>query len=182
MKTPIPIIRMFSTVSPIVSRLRSLSVLLLYLVSALMLTACEETPLKPGNAADLITEIKAAQKKQVRESSGPEAYECFTLADYRAFQEGKVAQKTAEAMKQNRKFMEGVLALGAQADSALAEFIASCRKPLRPTWGQLGRISPEGQTDAGNAAEFDIANAAADLIKELVKLNAEELQQVFRKP
>src|SRR2546426_350937 len=61
-----------------------------------------------------------------------------------------------------------------------AQFIEECRRPLRLTWSQLGRISREGQTDAGQRAELDIANAIADTAFELCKLTDQELFNVFK--
>src|SRR5207253_3011367 len=61
-----------------------------------LLSACAEAPLKAGNIADIVTEIKAAQKRHVRESSGTQAYECFTDLDYQEFKAGKVRRKSPE--------------------------------------------------------------------------------------
>ncbi|MDP6420784.1 MAG: hypothetical protein QF672_05595 [SAR202 cluster bacterium] len=46
----------------------------------------------------------------------------------------------------------------------------SADKPLRRTWAELGRVSREGQTEAGQEAERMTATAIVNLVKELVIL------------
>ncbi|HEV7404025.1 MAG TPA: hypothetical protein VGO11_13890 [Chthoniobacteraceae bacterium] len=151
----------------------------LVFVPPLAAAADADAPLKTGSAADIVTAIQAAQKRLVRESYGQLAHECFTEVDLEQFRRDKVAWHAAEALQNHRKFMEGVLALRAQPERAQTAFVSGCRKPLRLTWAELGHIGRDGQTDAGNAAERDIANAAADLLERLVKLSAEEVQAAF---
>lgn len=147
--------------------------------SALTFSACAESPLQPGNVADVSNCIKEAQKKFVRVSMGIYAYECFTDDDFREFKVDKVPQKVAEALRANRRFMEGVIALRAKPEAEREALIKACRRPLRPTWAELGRISPEGQTEAGNAAELDIAKAVADLVEQLVKLPDAKIAELY---
>jgi len=138
-------------------------------------------PLKPGDINDIVELIKQSQRENVRESYGEWAGQCFTDEDYQAFTMYNRPQKIASALKGNRKFMEAVLALKAMPEEERNQFVSGCRRPLRPTWAQLGRISPEGQTVAGQRAEIDIANAVADTVLELLKLSYEEIFTVFKK-
>jgi len=57
--------------------------------------------------------------------------------------------------------------------------LEACTKPLHPTWAQLGKISPEGQTDAGQKAEIMIATAVVDLVKTLVRLPRSEIEKLY---
>ena len=143
--------------------------------------ACAEPPLKPGDPADIVAAIQKEQKQEVRESYGEFASECFTVADLASFEQAKTAEKVAAGMRAQRKFMEGILALSAKPGSEQNAFVAACRKPLRPTWAALGKVSAEGQTEAGQKAEIAIAKSVADLVEELVKLPDEKLQELFKK-
>jgi len=161
--------------------MRALPVALFFTLPVVALKASDDAPLKSGNESDVETAIKIAQKINVRESCGPEADECFTDADYQEFTARKMPRKIAQSLRSDRKFMEGLLALRETPAAEREAFIRSFRRALRPTWAELGRISCEGQTDAGKAAELDIANAVADMVEELVKLPEEKIDEIFRK-
>ena len=149
-------------------------------VFVVVMAGCDTRPLGLGDPNDLIKAISRAQKNYVREAQGEMAYQCFTEADYQTFFVSHRAQKIAEELKGDRKFMEAILGLNAKSATEQAQFIAECRRPLRLTWTQLGRISHEGQTDAGQRAELDIANAIADMILELCRLSETDLYRVFK--
>lgn len=143
--------------------------------------SCEEAPLEAGDINDIVKAIQKSQKKYVRESYGEWAHQCFTDLDYQAFLQGKRPQLIARNLKGNRKFMEAVIALKAMPEKERVRFIEGCRRPLRPTWAQLGRISREGQTVAGQQAELEIADAVAETVLELLKLSDDEIFTVFKK-
>lgn len=138
-------------------------------------------PLKPGNETYIAAAIAKAQREHVRVSSGLSAQECFSAMDLMEFRTQKAAQKIANALRNDPRFIEGVLALRGKPERDCAAAIRALRKPLRPRWAELGRISAEGQTDAGHAAELLIANAAADLVQELVKLPDETFRPISLK-
>ena len=73
------------------------------------------------------------------------------------------------------------MALKSLPDEEQAPFIEDLRRPLRPTWRQLGRISREGQTEAGQQAELDIANVVADVVWELSKLSNEGIGAIWQR-
>jgi hypothetical protein len=157
------------------------AIIIITTVLVTIIVACEERPLEAGNVDDIVKLIRNGQKKNVRESYGKWAGQCFTDIDYIAFHRGKRPERIARKLKGNRQFMEAVIALKAMPDSERADFIKRCRRPLRLTWAQLGRISREGQTEAGQCAEIDIANAVADTLLELCHLSEDELFTVFKK-
>ena len=108
--------------------------------------------------------IMAAQKANVRESSGTDSYECFTGRDYSNFRSAKTADKIAAELLAQREIQAAILTLRKKSVAQREEIVKQWRCPLRKTWAQLGRISREGQTDAGQQAETDIANAVVDAI------------------
>ena len=150
------------------------------LTVVLIIASCQEKPLKVGDINDIVELIERLQKKYVRESYGELAHQCFTDIDYQAFTMDKRPQKIAQKLKGNREFMEAVLALKAMPEEERNQFVKRCRRPLRPTWAQLGRISKEGQTVAGQRAEIDIADAVADTVLNLLNLSNEEIFTVFK--
>jgi hypothetical protein len=138
-------------------------------------------PLKSGDVSEVEKAIKTAQKDNVRVSWGTRAGECFTDMDYQKFKTEQVPLKIAQSLRSDRAFLEGVLALREKPAAEREKFIQSCRRSLHLTWAELGHIGPDGQTDAGQAAELDIANAVADMIEELVKLPEEKNDEIFQK-
>lgn len=147
----------------------------------LAVASCEEAPLEAGDINDIVKLIKNAQQQNVRESFGKWEGQCFTDRDYDAFRRSERPQRIARNLKGNRKFICAVIALKAMPEKERVRFIEGCRRPLRPTWAQLGRISREGQTVAGQQAELEIADAVADTALELLKLSHDDLLTLFKK-
>ena len=109
-------------------------------------------------------QIMAAQKLHVRESSGTYAYQCFTSEDYQQFRLGKVAEKVAEKVVARKDVQAAIVALRAMPTAERDKLLATWRRPLRKTWSELGRITAEGQTLAGQKAEIEIANAVVNAV------------------
>jgi len=157
------------------------SALIALTLVVMAVSSCQKAPLKAGDIHNIEALIKKAQKQYVRESYGEWAHQCFTDLDYQAFIRNQRPQRIARGLKGNRKFMEAVMALKSLPDEEQAPFIEDLRRPLRPTWRQLGRISREGQTEAGQRAELDIANAVADVVWELSKLSNEDIGTMWQR-
>lgn len=150
-------------------------------IAMIMISSCREAPLEAGDINDIVKLLKNAQRQNVRESFGKWDGQCFTDRDYDAFRRSERPQLIARNLTGNRKFICAVIALKAMPDPGRVRFIEDCRRPLRPTWAQLGRISREGQTVAGQQAELEIADAVADTVLELLKLSDDEIFTVFKK-
>ncbi|MEO0248494.1 MAG: hypothetical protein ABIN58_02900 [candidate division WOR-3 bacterium] len=113
--------------------------------------------------------IEEQQRKNVRESYGIWAHQCFTDDDLNQFISSGQAARIALSLKGSKQFMAVVSALKKLPAKQRQKLLGSCRRPLRKTWAQLGRISSEGQTEAGQQAEKLIADAIVDLVEELIK-------------
>jgi hypothetical protein len=135
--------------------------------------------LKAGDINDIIKLLEQSQKDNVRESYGIEEGKCFTDEDYDKFSENETAKKIVDELKGNRKFIAAVVALKALPKEERDQFIETCRKTYRQTWQEIGRITREGQTEAGQKADKDIAKAVVDTISKLCKLSPEEIRTVF---
>ncbi len=166
------------------NRAAGFTVFLLSINLLLLATSClgqsREEPLTPGDVKDLGELIREAQYDHVRESYGEMAHQCFTDRDYERFQDRRVPEKIVTKLEGDRKFMEGILALQELSADDQKKLLKELRKPLRKTWAQRGEISREGQTNAGQQAEWDIANAIVDRIVELSEFSVEELTRLFR--
>ena len=140
-----------------------------------------ETSKEPSkvNAGKLVNIIQDQQRSSVKESCGVEAYQCFTDSNLNDFIKTNVPTQITEKLKANNEFIEVVLSVQAMRPNDQQKLLSSCQQPLRKTWAQLGRISCEGQTDAGQRAEVLIASAIVDLIKELIKLPPEEIKKLY---
>jgi hypothetical protein len=82
-------------------------------------------------------------------------------------------------LKRKREFVEIILALKSKNVEERRLLFKSCRKPLRKTWAELGRVDPAGQTIAGQRAELLIANAVVDLAEQLVGKPAAEIGNLW---
>jgi hypothetical protein len=150
-------------------------------VAAILCSGCgNPSPLVPSNATNIIAVIQSAQKANVPASVGEYAYQCFTDLDYKAFVGDGSAKNVAGRLVRDRAFMEAVLALRQMPEPVREEFLRSCRKPLRPTWTELARVSSAGQTAAGQRAERDIADAVADRAAGLSAHSPQEIEATFR--
>jgi predicted small secreted protein len=127
---------------------------------------------EPKNKPEqLISIIQEQQRKNVKESWGELAYQCFTDDDLARFIKNKRTEQIRESLKRDPEFLDVVLAIRQMEPSERKKLLISADKPLRPTWAELGRISREGQTEAGQEAERMIATAIVKLVKELSSIS-----------
>lgn len=123
--------------------------------------------------------VKEQQRKHVKESYGELAYQCFTDADLQRFKDTKSAERIAEGLKTQKDFLQIVLALKRLPTPECQAILDRSQKPLRPTFSELGKISREGQTEAGQNAELLIAEAVVRMVKELLKLPMSQLESLY---
>lgn len=127
----------------------------------------DPSTVKPETLREIIEE---QQKKNVRETHGIWAHQCFTDDDLNQFIQSGQPAKIARSLKGSKRFIAVVSALKKMPSAQRQKLLSSCRRPLRKTWAQLGRISPEGQTEAGQQAERLIADAIVGLVEQLIKV------------
>ena len=141
----------------------------------LMTCSCEILDLCSGidcdfrgkiSSEDLIEVIKYYQDEYVRKSYGTYAYQCFTNDDYNAFRDNKVTEKIRNELKKSRSLGKLVKEIGKLNETELNQLLSRGLSTYQPTWSQLGRISEEGQTVAGQQAQKDIAITIVNLIKD----------------
>lgn len=116
------------------------------------------------DSAKLLDELDKSQRKFVRESWGTEIGQCFSDDDYKAFVNSKSVDAAvdgfaeAEAVKQ---LLPKIRSLSADEWSGV---LAMIRKHFHKSWTENGTIDRTGQSDAGQRAEKDIANAVGQFL------------------
>jgi len=148
---------------------------LLVLIILVLTWSCEIFDVCPGidceykgkiSSEDLISVIKYYQDEHVRKSYGTYAYQCFTNDDYNSFRNDKVTDKIEIELKKSRLIDKLVKEIGKSEDTERDELLNRALVTYQPTWSELGRISGEGQTVAGQQAQKDIAFTIVNLIKD----------------
>ena len=120
--------------------------------------------LRPGDINAIPRAIREAQRIHVKESWGEQAGECFAEEDYQLFKRERRAEKIAAEVVRLPEVRAAILTLQSTPEQERRRISDTWRKPLRKTWADLGRITREGQTEAGQRAELDIANAIVNLV------------------
>jgi len=143
--------------------MRKIAVLL-----ALAVLICCGAAVAQNTASDKLQALVVReQSKNVKKSTGIYAYNCFTDDDLARFRESKRAQKIVEGLKTDPEFKAIVAALADTPERTRAEALAKARKIAMPTYAMVGYVDSSGksQTDAGRAAQLEIAAAICDAVQ-----------------
>lgn len=119
-------------------------------------------------SGDLIDVIKSYQDKYVRKSHDIYHYQCFTTDDYNSFRSQKTVEKIVNELRKSKLLETLVLEIGKLSENERTELYKKGLRTYQPTWNELGKISVEGQTVAGQKAQKEIAEAIVNLVKEMV--------------
>lgn len=130
------------------------------------------------NPEQLIGIIKSQQKAEVKESSSESASQNFSKNDLDDFKKKNVPKSVVDKLKRDSHFIDVVLAIKQMEPSPRQDLLNQGVQTYKKTWAQLGKVGPEGQTEAGQEAERMIAKAIIDLVKELYNLPAEKLNEL----
>lgn len=138
------------------------------------------TPTLPLTKADLLIQIITEQQQEnVRESYGELAGQNFSDVDLKEFIRNRAAQNIAEQLKSDNRFLDVVLAIKRLSPSERQQLLQRGLNTHKPTWAQLGKVDPKGQTEAGQKAEKMIAEAIVTLVKKLSQLPDEEIRKLY---
>lgn len=129
---------------------------------------------------ELIAIIQEQQRKNVKESWGESTYQCFTDNDLSRFVQNRIAESVVNSLRRDPKFLDVILSIRKMEPGKRLDLLISADKPLRRTWAELGRISREGQTVAGQEAEKMIAKEIVNLVKKLVSLPEAEFLALYQ--
>jgi hypothetical protein len=137
-------------------------------------------PTDPGATKELVAKTKESvlrvvrtiQDELVKESI--DQHNCFTNEDYAAFKSDEITKKVVQRLE-NDDIFRAIARTIAGFDTANRNQINNeARLSFKKTWAQLGKITPQGQTEAGQKAEREIAIAIADLLQKLVSFSQKE--------
>jgi hypothetical protein len=113
----------------------------------------------------LITLIKSVQSKYVRESFGTRADQCFTDDDLATFHKNKTVEKIVKDLSGSTRMNAILSELKSIPVVQREEVLDKASSTFKPTWAQLGKIDRAGQTEAGQTAEREIAEAITSLAR-----------------
>jgi len=151
--------------------MRLLNPLLLFpFVFAVSLIACDHAGASHAqtNSTDLRTIIGEQIKFHVKPSYGELDSQCFTDKDLSTMIQERIPDLIAAQLKMDPGFRGAIDRLRAMSPDERKLYLLRSRQPLHKTWGELGRVTSEGQTDAGQKAELLIANSIVDLAESLL--------------
>ncbi len=116
---------------------------------------------KPEKIIDI---IKEQQALYVKNSDGIYANQCFTDSDLVRFNAKGILVIVGENLRKSGEFHSVALVINKMNTVDRQKLLLRAQNTFKPTWAELGKISSEGQTDAGQTAEKLIAQAIVDLI------------------
>ena len=111
-------------------------------------TSVIPSPSANAKPEKLISIIQEQQRKNVKESWGELAHQCFTDDDLARFVRTKTTERITDSLKRDPRFLDVVLAIRKMEPGKRLALLTSAEKPLRPTWAELGKISREGADES----------------------------------
>ncbi len=116
-----------------------------------------------------INVIHQKQSQYVGQSCGTWAHECFTDLDFQRFKRENAPASIRRGLIDDPSFAALILSVKQLPTKAWSRLRQKGLATFKPTWAQLGRISCEGQTDAGQVAEKMVAKAVVQVADEMFK-------------
>lgn len=157
------------------------TIISLMLVIALCFLACDSVHYEPVPDVDkrINTLGKTIAKFQRSEvwTGGNEYSGCYTWDHRNEFLRKDGLEKLTEKAKMKKDFKMGVIALKRLPTDKQNEILRIWSKPIDPTWRQTGKIG-KGTTEAGQLTERDIAKTLTNLVREMLKLSDEEIENI----
>ena len=126
----------------------------------------------------LIEIIKDKQKKYVKISRND--YDCFTSENLKSFKEKKTQDQIVTDLMNECSFIDLIISIKKMDATKRQELLNSCSKIAKPTWTEIGEMTPEGQTNDGQEAELLIADAIVSKVREMSRLPENEIKKYCR--
>lgn len=141
-------------------------------------TSEEDLNILSRNPDSLRVLIVQVQHMYVRESYGDLAGQNFSDDDLKRSRFNRIPSRIADSLRSDPSFLGLILGLKGRDAATQQRVLREGETTARPTWRALGRISKDGQTAAGNAAELEIAKAIADLARDLLRRPTDDLKKL----
>lgn len=133
---------------------------------------------KKVNPSNLERIIRNQQKSNIKVSHSEN--NCFTYEDLETFKNQKKHNQIVASLMDDNSFIDLIISIKHLTPTDRQALLDRCAKISRPTWGDLGKISSDGQTDAGNEAELLIAEAIVNKVKEISGLPLEKIMKQYK--
>lgn len=130
--------------------------------------------------AKILEIIKEQQSLFVKKSYGEYSLQCFTDSDLQIFISKGVIGTVKENLLKSNEFLAIVIAIKEMNPIERQKLLVRAQNTFKPTWAELGKISPDGQTDSGQTAEKLIAKSIVDLFSELNVKTKEQIELMMR--
>jgi hypothetical protein len=85
---------------------------------------------------------------------------------YNAFLDKKITENIRDELKKSRLLDKLIKEIGGLRETERDQLLNRGLATYQPTWSELGRISEEGQTVAGQQAQKEIAATIVNLIRD----------------
>jgi len=105
---------------------------------------------------------------------------CFTDADLEKFRNNKIPNQIVADLMKNNAFIDLIISIKGISPTDRQELLERCSKIAKLTWANLGKVSPNGQTEAGNQAELLISEAIVNKIQSMMSLSVEEIKKKYK--
>ena len=106
----------------------------------------------------------------------------ITSENLESFKKQKRPEQIVTDLMNDNSFIDLIISIKKMTPTKRQDLLNKCSVIAKPTWDEMGRISPngDGQTDAGQEAERLIAKAIVDKVKEMCNLELDELIKYYK--
>jgi len=105
---------------------------------------------------------------------------CFTDVDLEKFRNNRIPNQIVADLMKNNAFIDLIISIKGMSPTERQELLERCSKIAKLTWVDLGKVSPNGQTVAGNQAELLISEAIVNKIQSMMSLSVEEIKKKYK--
>lgn len=116
----------------------------------------------------------------MRKSYGEFAGQNFSDRNLDSFIQQRKAKVIANDLINNKDYINVVLAIKYMNPISRNDLYSKGYQTYRPTWAELGRIDPKGQTIAGQEADKMIAHAIIEKTQQLLLLPDDEIKKPLK--
>jgi len=125
---------------------------------------------------EFINLILSNQARYVFDSYGKWASECVTWNDLAIFKSNKIPASVSSSLKENPSFKSLILSLKNLPSAKWQSIRSKGLQTYEPTWEQVGHVSRDAQSVAGQVEESLIAQAVVEAADALMKKSINSLQ------
>lgn len=113
----------------------------------------------------IIDVIKIKQDRHIRKSY--REGDCYTWADFDDLKSSDKLGRIVENLNSNSHFLQMVLETNKLSAEEWGVLREEALATYQGTWDEIGKVGPDGQTQAGQEAQKLIANKIVDLVSKL---------------